>query len=590
MNTLLAPRFLRIVALIAVTAALLALFSSRSHAAPPDSTEVQILVKPKHAMTEVALHAILSSKGAAQHGTVTALGVRIIRVPAKAAEHLLDALKNHADVEYAEPDFVAEAIGTANDPYYTSGSEWHLAKIQAPTAWDITTGTSGVVIAVIDTGANYSHPDLSGKLLVGYDFVNGDSDPSDDNGHGTAVSGTAAPATNNSIGVAGIAWVNPILPVKVLGANGSGTYSGIANGITYAADRGARILNMSLGGTSSSRTLQDAVNYAWNKNCVLIAAAGNNGNNTPVYPAACSNVVAVSATNSSDTLPTWSNYGSYVDVSAPGESILTLYGADSYAWWSGTSFSSPVTSGTVALMASANPNLSNSQIVDLLLKNSDDLGALGYDVYYGWGRVNAYRAVFAAKNYVTPDTSAPIVSITSPADASTVAGTIDVSVSATDNVGVTKIELYVDTQLVAQSSSASAIFSLNTLNYPDGAHTLQARAYDAAGNVGTKSISVTVKNSTTADTTVPVATITSPANNAQVTSPTQKIYVTGTDNVGVVKLELYIDGKFFGSSTSSSAVFSWNTVKVAKGSHTLGAYAFDAAGNVGASALVTVYK
>ncbi len=567
---------------------LIAFLCLPAKAAPPD--EVQILVKPKAALSEVALHALLSSHGARETAAIPALNVRIVRVPAAAAARVLDALNRDLDVEYAEPDFKAEASGTANDPYYTSGSEWHLAKIQAPSAWDITTGATGIIIAVVDTGANYAHPDLKDKLLAGYDFVNSDSDPSDDNGHGTASAGCAAPSTNNSIGVAGVAWSNPILPAKVLGADGSGSYSAVANGITYAADRGARVINLSLGGTSSSRTLQDAINYAWNKNAVIVAAAGNNGNSTPVYPAACTNVVAVSATNSSDTLPSWSNYGSYVDVAAPGESILTLYGADSYAYWSGTSFSSPITAGIVALMASANPQLSNAQLVDLLLKNSDDLGAPGYDVYYGYGRVNAYRAANAARNTITADTSAPVVSITSPANGSTVAGTIDVAVSATDNVGVGKIELYMDTTLVAQSTTASATFSLNTLNYADGAHTLQARAYDATGNVGTTSITVTVQNSTTADTTPPVSTITSPADGSTITSRTLKIYVTGSDNVGVVKLELYIDGKIFGSSTASSAVFTWNTIKVTAGAHKLQAYAYDAAGNAGASSLITIYK
>ena len=358
-------------------------------------------------MSEVALHALLSSRGAKEHGDIPALKVRIVRVPAAAASQLLNALSNHPDVDYAEADFVAKAIGAANDPYYVDGSEWHLAKIQASAAWDLSTGSTGVVIAVIDSGANYGHPDLAGKLLSGYDFINNDSDPTDDNGHGTAVSGTAAPASNNSLGVAGVAWANPVLPVKVLGADGSGNYSAIANGVTYAADRGARIINLSLGGTSSSRTLQSAINYAFNKNCVIIAAAGNDGNSSPVYPAACSNVVAVSATNFADTRPTWSNYGSYVDISAPGDGILTLYGANAYASLSGTSFSSPVTAGVAALMASVNPRLSNIQIVDLLLKNTDDIGAAGYDVYYGRGRVNAYRAVSAAKSLLTADTSAP---------------------------------------------------------------------------------------------------------------------------------------------------------------------------------------
>ena len=274
----------------------------------------------------------------------TTPSLRSIRVPERAAQTVLAALQRNKDVEYAEPDFEAQALGTANDPYYTGGNQWYLSKIQAPGAWDYSTGSSGVIVGIIDTGVLTSHPDLAGKVLAGYDFVNNDADASDDNGHGTAAAGATSAASNNLAGMASVAWGNPILPVKVLGADGSGTYSGIANGITWAADKGARIINLSLGGTSSSRTLQDAVNYAWNKKAVLVAAAGNNGNDTALYPAACSNVVAVSATNSSDSRPSWSNYGSYVDVAAPGESILTLYGADSYAYWNGTSFSSPVAS------------------------------------------------------------------------------------------------------------------------------------------------------------------------------------------------------------------------------------------------------
>ncbi len=309
-------------------------------------------------------------------------------------------LERDANIEYVEPDFIAQALGTSNDPYFVQGSQWHLSKIQAPTAWDTTTGSSTQPVAVIDTGVRASHPDLVGKVLVGYDFVANDNDANDENGHGTAVAGTVSPASNNQVGVCGVAWSNPILPVRVLDANGSGNYSAIANGIIYAADLGAKVINLSLGGTSSSRALQDAVTYAWNKQCVLVAAAGNNGSNVAFYPAACTNVVAVSATNVSDTRPTWSNFGSYVDVSAPGVDILSVFGNDQYAAWNGTSFSSPVASGVVALMAAANSTLTNVQLVDLLIKNSDDIGALGKDVYYGNGRVNANRAVTAAKNFV----------------------------------------------------------------------------------------------------------------------------------------------------------------------------------------------
>lgn len=561
------------------------LFTAVTYAAPP-SVAGQILVKPAKGTTEVDLHALLSFHGAAEVDEIPGLDVRIVRVPAKALEAVLAALARNPNIEFAEPDFIAQANATANDPYY--GNQWHLAKIQAPSAWDVTTGTASTVIAVIDTGANYSHPDLQGKLLAGYDFVNSDSDPSDDNGHGTGVSGTAAAASNNSTGVASIAWACPVMPLKVLDASGSGSYSNIAKAINYAADNGARVINMSLGGTSNSLTLQNAANYAWNKGVVLIAAAGNNGNNTPFYPAACNNVVAVSATNSSDVITSWSSYGSYVDVSAPGESILTTWGGD-YAYVSGTSFSSPVTAATTALMISIQPKLTNSQTVDLLLKNADDLGTFGYDVYYGYGRVNASRAVYAARNAITADTTAPLVTIGSPANGAIVTGTVGISASATDNVGVTKMEILIDGVLVAQGTAATISYSWYTPNFANGSHTILARAYDAANNVGSASISVSVQNSTTADTTAPTVAITSPADGSTV-SGTVKIYVSATDNVGVTKVDLYIDGAFFNSSMSSTPVFNWNTRPAAKGSHKLQAYAYDAAGNIGASSVVTVYK
>lgn len=383
-------------------AAALAALGSHTLAQRVDTGEVQLIVKMKPSMPEAVFRGKLNARGATQRSEIRGIAARVIRAPKASAELLKGELARDANIEYVEPDFIAQALGTSNDPYFVQGSQWHLSKIQAPTAWDTTTGSSTQVVAVIDSGVRASHPDLVGKVLVGYDYVANDNDANDENGHGTGVAGTLSPESNNQIGVCGVAWANPILPVRVLDANGSGNYSAIANGIIYAADRGAKVINLSLGGTSSSRALQDAINYAWNKQCVIVAAAGNNGSNVAFYPAACTNVVAVSATNASDTRPTWSNFGSYVDVSAPGVDILSVYGTDQYAAWNGTSFSSPVASGVVALMAAANSTLTNVQLVDLLIKNSDDIGALGKDVYYGSGRVNANRAVTAAKNFVPP--------------------------------------------------------------------------------------------------------------------------------------------------------------------------------------------
>jgi subtilisin family serine protease len=227
---------------------------------------------------------------------------------------------------------------------------------------------------------------------------------------------------------------------------------------------------------------------------VIVAAAGNSGNNVPFYPAACTNVISVSATDSADARPTWSNFGSYVDVSAPGLDVLTLYGADQYAVWSGTSFSSPVTAGVVALMASANSNLTNAQLANLLIKNCDDIGTAGYDVYFGNGRVNAFRAVTAAKAFVNiADTVAPVAAVTSPANGSTVSSTSQtIRFSATDNVAVTKVALYIDSKLVGSVNASSATYTWNTSKVARGSHTLQAYGYDAAGNVGTSPI-ITVK-------------------------------------------------------------------------------------------------
>ena len=383
-------------------AAALAALGSHTFAQRVDTGEVQLIVKMKPSMPEAVFKGKLNARGATQRSEIRGIAARVIRAPKASADLLKGELARDANIEYVEPDFIAQALGTSNDPYFVQGSQWHLSKIQAPTAWDTTTGSSTQVVAVIDSGVRASHPDLVGKVMVGYDFVANDNDANDENGHGTGVAGTLSPRSNNQIGVCGVAWANPILPVRVLDANGSGNYSAIANGIIYAADRGAKVINLSLGGTSSSRALQDAINYAWNKQCVIVAAAGNNGSNVALYPAACTNVVAVSATNASDTRPTWSNFGSYVDVSAPGVDILSVYGTDQYAAWNGTSFSSPVASGVVALMAAANSTLTNVLLVDLLIKNSDDVGALGKDVYYGSGRVNANRAVTAAKNFVPP--------------------------------------------------------------------------------------------------------------------------------------------------------------------------------------------
>lgn len=560
-------------------------------AAPPAAVADQLLVRPKSNLSEQAVQALFVVHGAREVDAIPQLDVRVLKVPAAQRDRVLEALQHNPNIEFAELNALAGAGVLTNDPYVQSGQAWHLAKIQAGQAWDLTRATPATVIAIVDTGVAASQPDLAGKILPGYNFYANTTDTTDDRGHGTAVAGTAAAQGNNALGVAGVAWDASILPVKISDPTGYALYSNMAKALTYAVDHGARVINISFYGSSASSTLQSAADYVWARNGIIFACAGNTGTSSPQYPAACARVIAVGATTSSDAIASYSTFGSFVSLSAPGSDIFTTNRDGTYGSWSGTSFASPIAAGVAALVVATNPQLSNAAIVDVLKKNSDDLGAVGVDPYYGYGRVNAYRAVVAAGVPPT-DLTAPVVAIVSPANGSTVAGTVTVQANASDAVGVTQVELSLDGVLTVSSTQASASFTWDTRAFANGTHTLSARAYDAAGNVGSApDVSVNVQNSVvvTADTTAPVAAITSPTAGT-IVARSLKVYTQTTDNVGVVRVELYRNGAFTASSATPDAVFSLNTNKWVDGPNLLQVVAYDAAGNAGASAVVSVTK
>jgi len=312
----------------------------------------------------------------------------------------IEAFKSSPYVEYAEPNYIVHVFITPNDSYWSS--QWGMTKIEAPAAWDITTGSGSVTIAIVDTGADLFHPDLSGKLVSGYDFVNNDNNPQDDHGHGTHVAGIAAARTNNDAGVAGLSWGAKIMPVKALDDYGKGGSEDVAEGIIYAANNGADIINLSLGGAASPPVLKDAVEYAHDLGCIVVAATGNN-NSSISYPARYAEVIAVAATDSNDQRASFSNYGPEVDVAAPGVSIRSTYwwGGSTYEWLNGTSQASPHVAGLAALIWSVNPGLSNTQVESIIKQTADDLGAVGRDNYYGFGRINTRRALEATAPSLT---------------------------------------------------------------------------------------------------------------------------------------------------------------------------------------------
>ena len=388
--------------------------TSRGAGASDLAVSDEILARPMPHLSEKAVQQLFAVHGAAQIDSIPQLNVRVLRVPVAKRDLVVDVLSHNPNIEFAEKNSIASLGAMTNDPYVTNGYEWHLPQIKALDAWSISTGDSATIIAICDTGVAPSHPDLWGKLLPGYNFYANNTDTSDDYGHGTAVAGTAAAQGNNGIGVAGVAWGASILPIKISDPTGWATYSNMAQALTYAVDHGARVINISFYGTTSSSTLQSAADYVWNHNGVIFACAGNAGTSAPEYPAACKNVIAVSATDSTDAIASWSSYGTDITLSAPGVGIWTTNRDGSYGAWSGTSFSSPIAAGAAALLLAYDPQMTNARVVELLESNSDDLGAAGYDIYFGYGRVNAYRALLAA-GAPSPDTTAPVTSVDSPA-------------------------------------------------------------------------------------------------------------------------------------------------------------------------------
>lgn len=337
----------------------------------------------------------------------------VVRIDDRLAPESVRAfLESLPGVRYVERNYLAFACDTPNDPLFSQ--QWGLVRIQAPQAWANWQPQRTVYIAILDTGIDATHPDLAQKVrrysngaIYGYNAILNNAHTHDVHGHGTHCAGIAAAHTHNGIGIAGVAAWNPslenthtavqLMPVKVLSDQGYGNFADVARGITWAADNGAHIISLSLGGTAGMQQLQDAVNYAWNRGCLVVAAAGNNGTNAPFYPAYYENVLAVAATDPSDTLTSFSQYGAWVDIAAPGQAILSTVPGGGYDAWSGTSMACPHVAGAAALLWSHAPSLSNQQLRQVLENNADPcqpywFGGIGD----GKGRLNLHRALQAA--------------------------------------------------------------------------------------------------------------------------------------------------------------------------------------------------
>ena len=382
-------------------------------ASPSDRVPGQVLVKFKPDTSQNTIDNELKRHGAKVADQVAAIGVLVLAVPQNAQDRIISALLQNPNVEFAEADYLAFATAAPSDTYFTN--QWGLentgqtikgqvgtvdADINAPTAWNTTAGTN-IRIAILDTGIDQDHQDLSAKIVLQQNFTTS-STVDDLYGHGTHVGGIAAAVTNNGKGVAGGCPGCSLLNGKVLRDDGAGAYSWIANGITWAADNNAKVINLSLGGSSPSKTLESAVNYAYNKGSVVVAAAGNCGCQQKLYPAAYNNAIAVAATNNKDQRASFSSYSAkWVDVAAPGQDIFstfpnhpyTINKSLNYDFGSGTSMATPMTSATAALIWTTNYGTSASSVRSRLESTADKISGTG--TYWSAGRVDAASAVAA---------------------------------------------------------------------------------------------------------------------------------------------------------------------------------------------------
>ncbi|MDI6631275.1 MAG: S8 family serine peptidase [Thermoanaerobacteraceae bacterium] len=370
----------------------------------------RLLVKFKADADGAAKGKVHARHGGRVIGEIAALGVQVVEVPAGKVKEKVEAYKAEKAVEYVEPDGVAQAVGIPNDPLFEK--QWGLnntgqtggtpdADIDAPEAWEITSSAPAVKVAILETGIDQDHEDLAAKIAANVNFT---TSPTVDDlfGHGTHVAGIAAAYTDNGLGVAGAAYAASLVNVKVLDDTGSGYYSWIASGIIWAADNGAKVINMSLGGRLPSLTLRRAVDYAWAKGAVLVAAAGNSNTTKALYPAYYRNCIAVAATDANDLKASFSNYGKWVDVAAPGvgiwstlpnhPSVIGNYlGVTSYGLLDGTSMATPHVAGVAALVWATGYGTSNLAVRSRVETTADRIAGSG--TYWVYGRVNAYNAV-----------------------------------------------------------------------------------------------------------------------------------------------------------------------------------------------------
>lgn len=544
-----------------------------------------ILVKFKDSTPRVRIDSTIRNLNLLEVKGAPLLGVTGLKVPAVLRKDtIVEKLLKDKDVIFAQENNPIPPAIEPNDPGYLNQKSY-LDILQTAQAWEIHRGGREVIAAVLDTGVSSSHPDLQGLLVPGWNAIDGSTNTEDIFGHGTPVAGTISALTNNGVGIAALNWGTvKIMPVRITNDSSQGLAypNNTAQALEWARQNGAKVANLSYA-MADQPIIQWAASQFIADGGVLCISAGNNGATISYFNDP--NIITVGSVAGS-VITSWSNRGPAVDVMAPGTTYSTSR-TGGYGNFSGTSFSSPLTASLAAYLLSIHESITPRQVIDTILNSADDLGAVGYDPIYSWGRINVFSALnlINAGGYI--DTTPPVVSITAPSNANPLVGTVLVEVTATDNVAVASVEFYANNVLLGTDTTVPYSINWNTNPYPGEVVVFTAIAKDPSNNSAEDSIAYTIQDT---DTIPPTVEITSPLNRSFVTGRVQ-VTANAYDNKGISKVELFLNGKLQTTSTVAPYTTMFNANKLKRnGIAVLELKATDTSNNVGWSQEVTVLK
>ncbi len=545
--------------------------------------------------------------------SLEAIQLVALRVDPDQFDQAATALATHPVIESVHKSYFYDAQMLPDDSEFNQQD--HFDAINAPAAWGITTGDEDTIIAILDTGVESDHPDLQAKLVDGWNVYDDDDNTQDVMGHGTSVAGAAAAITDNDRGIAGVAWDNPIMPIRVSSASGRASSRNVAKGIVWAVDHGARLINASFAPMGADQMVLAAAEYARNSGAIVFISAGNNGK---FFEADRNdNAVFVGAMDQDGELASFSDTGDFVDFVAPGTRIRTTSTGAGYRNVNGTSFAAPITAGVAALVWSVNPAFRPATVVEILTDTATDLGTPGRDELHGFGIIDAFAAVTVALDFVElEDATPPTIRFISPSDNTTVTGSLRISVSATDANKVADVVLMLDDEPFATDTSDPFVFTLNARHVSSARHTLTIVATDTSGNRSApQTVDIIVQGGTSgggsgggtdgggsggntagiddeAQDQPPQVVITSPQEGTSVNTSIA-IISSVTDDIGLRGVETLVDGvrQRFDVLTGTDQVvtFVWNAATTPTGIHRITIRAEDSSGNM-SSATVTLFK